>query len=80
MCGRCNATHTTQCFADSDCSSVGTEYCETNRCRDGSYCTLWAYELAAGKAFLYRMIGNNRCTCRLDAEARAARPRSWQAL
>ena len=35
MCGRCNATHTTQCFADSDCSSVGTEYCETNRCRDG---------------------------------------------
>jgi hypothetical protein len=60
MCGTCNATRTTSCFVDSDCSSVGIEVCERNRCADGSYCTLWGYEQSAGKAFLYKAVGANR--------------------
>lgn len=55
-CGRCNIT-ATECIQDDECPT--DEFCQTNRCLNGEFCTLWSLEQHAGKVFLYKNTGNN---------------------
>lgn len=57
-CGRCNVTTTTPCLADAECDT-SKEYCQVNRCQDGSFCSLWSLERGAGKAFVYKNLGSD---------------------